>query len=328
MDPLAFDPAPFLVERLEDPALRVVMHGAAYDLRLLARDLGIRVRRLADTQIAASLVGEPAVGLQALLERHLGVRVSKKYQRADWAARPLSREMIDYAAGDTRHLHRLIAVLEGRLAEMGRASWAEEECRVLVRSACEDAGDAHREGAPDPIARFKGAQRLDDRSVTALRELIGWRDAIARELDRAPFRVAGDAALAAAVAGQPRSVRALADVQGFPARLARRHGASLIRILQRVRRLPESELKPYPRSSRRRTRADPEEVAAFERLRKVRNRAGVRLGLEPGRVMPNHVLRAVVAARPRTVAELAALDDVRAWQAEVIGGELVRALGR
>ena len=89
LDPLAMDLTPHLKPFLEDPGRRVLMHGAAYDLRLLRRDLNISVARLGDTQVAASFLGEPAVGLQALLEKHLAIRVSKRFQKADWARRPL-----------------------------------------------------------------------------------------------------------------------------------------------------------------------------------------------------------------------------------------------
>lgn len=323
LDPLAIDPAPCLKPFLEDPGHRVFMHGGAYDLRLLARDLGITVVNPADTQVAASLLGEAAVGLQALLERHLGVRVSKRFQRADWARRPLPREMIDYAAGDTRHLHRLIAILEGELDRRGRLHWAEEEYRRLAASAA----DAHDdEPAPDPVTRFKHARKMDDRSVTALREVIAWRDRIARAQDRAPFRVVSDAALAEVVGGHPASIGALAAVKGFPARLARTRGRSLLDILVRVDRLPVSELSPYPPPTRRGTRPTPEEEAAFESLKEVRNNAAGRLALERGRMMPNHVLRRVASARPQSGDELRAIPGVRWWQVETIGEELLATL--
>ncbi len=325
LDSLALDPTPHLKPLLEDPRRRVVMHGAAYDLRLLARDLGITVANLADTQVAASLLGEPGVGLQALLARYLGVRVSKKFQRADWAKRPLTPEMIDYAAGDTRHLHRLIAILEGRLRKKDRLHWAEEEYRCLAANASDARED---EPGPDPVIRFKHARKMDDRSVTALREVIAWRDRIARARDRAPFRIASNAALAEVVATRPVSVAGLAAVKGFPARLARTSGRLLLDALDRVDRLPDAALSPYPHPVRRSTRPTPEEEAAFERLKVVRNRAGARLALERGRMMPNHILRRIVAAWPTSRAELAAVPEIRQWQVEVIGGELLHALNQ
>ncbi len=322
LDPLAFDPAPLLRAPLEDPERPILMHGAAYDLRLLARDLGIRVAALADTQVAAGFLGEPEVGLQALLERKLGIRVSKKFQRADWARRPLPRAMIDYAASDTRHLHALLADMEDELRARGRLHWAREECRILAESAT-DGADAP---APDPVTRIRRARHLDNRSLTALRAAIAWRDRVAREMDRAPFRVASDAALLGVVAARPGSLPALAAVPGFPKRMPRRRARALLDALAEVARLPAARLSSWPRPERRRPRPGPEEVAAFERLKAARNRAAGRLGMERGRVMANQLLQRVAAAAPATVEELAAIADVREWQLEAVGGELLGAV--
>lgn len=323
LDPLAIDLAPHLKPFLEDPERRIVMHGAAYDLRLLTRDLGIRIANLADTQVAASLLGEPAVGLQALLGEHLGIRVSKRYQRADWAKRPLTAGMIDYAAGDTRHLHRLFAILENKLRETGRMHWAEEEYRWLSASATQSNAD---EKPIDPVTRFRDARRMDDRSVTALREVVAWRDRIARARDRAPFRVVSDQALAEVVATRPASVAALAGVKGFAPRLAHTRGLSLLDVLDRVDRLPAANLVPYPPPRRRGIRWTPEDDEALDRLKAVRNAAAVSLGLERGRVMSNQLMRGVVVAKPRSRAELRVIDDVRQWQIEVLGDDLLGAL--
>ena len=325
LDPLALDLTPHLKPFLEDPGRRVLIHGAAYDLRLLRRDLNISVARLGDTQVAASFLGEPAVGLQALLEKHLAIRVSKRFQKADWARRPLSREMIDYAAGDTRHLHHLAALLEDRLAARGRLDWAREEYSRLVEAAATDP-DAP-EIAPDPVTRVKAARKLDPRDVTALREAIAWRDGIARSLDRAPFRVASDAALLGAVMARPASVVQLARVRQFPPQLANSRGRSLLAALRRVDGLAPRELSPYPVGRSRRARRTPEAEAAFERLKAARNRAAQELGLDRGRVMANHALREVVAAQPGSLADLKALRDVRRWQVDVLGRELLKALG-
>ncbi|MDE2763978.1 MAG: HRDC domain-containing protein [Gemmatimonadota bacterium] len=323
LDPLAVPLTASLKPFLEEPARRALMHGGSYDLRLLRRDLDIAVARLFDTQVAAGFLGEPAIGLQALLEKHLGIRVAKKFQRADWARRPLSREMISYAAGDTRYLHRLTAVLEARLRDLGRLEWAQEECRRLVDTTGKS---GEEEPPPDPVTRVKGARRLGPRAVTALREAIGWRDGIARSRDRAPFRVASDAALLETVLTRPGSVEELIRVKGFPRRLAATDGRALLRALRRVRRLAAHDLQPYPVSKRGRGRPSPEEEAAFDRLNAVRNEVAAKLGLERGRVMANHLLREVVAARPSGLAQLGKVPDVRRWQVEVLGAELLEAL--
>lgn len=323
LDPLAVDLTSHLKPHLEDPARRILMHGGSYDLRLLRRDLGIAVARLADTQVAASFLGEPATGLQTLLHKHLGVELAKKYQKADWARRPLPRDMIDYAAGDTCHLHRLTAVLDDRLRELRRLHWAEDECRWLVASAAES---SEAETPRDPVTRFKGARRMDARTVTALRAAIAWRDRIARSLDRAPFRVATDAALLGAVAARPATVRQLADVKGFSPRLAAKSGRSLLDALGRVRRMARRDLQPYPARRRGRGRPTPEEEATLDRITAVRNTLAEELGLDRGRIMANHLLREVVAVRPASLAELEAMPGVRGWQVGILGRKLMEAL--
>ena len=131
VDPLAVESLAPFADILADPSIEIVFHDADYDLRLLDREYGYRATSIFDTRIAAQLLNEAGVGLAALLEKYLGVRLDKRFQRADWSARPLSPEMLEYAASDTRHLPRLRDILKGQLEERGRLGWAEEEFRQL-----------------------------------------------------------------------------------------------------------------------------------------------------------------------------------------------------
>lgn len=322
VDPLAFDPTELLADAIGDPATRVIMHGADFDVRLLDRDLGIRIRGLFDTQVAAALLGENALGLSSLLEKHLGVRLSKKHQRADWAQRPLPDELVTYAAADTRHLLELADLLEERLREKGRLEWALEESGRLE----EVAWDEEDEDA-DPVEGVKAARDLPPREVAGLREALEWRDEIAREQDRAPFRVAGDRALLRIVAERPSSPEAMADVKGVSSALAREAGADLIRRLERVRSLPDDEIEGYPR--RQRTgpgRPPPEVEERADRLRRVRNRRADELGVDRGTLMPNATLLEVARAEPSSPEALERVEGVRKWQIEALGDELLSAL--
>src|SRR6185503_4244766 len=115
-----------------DAKIEIVFHDADYDLRLLGNEYGFRGSNLFDTRIAAQLLNEPGVGLAALLEKYLGVRLDKRYQRADWSARPLTSEMLEYAAADTRHLPALRDLLRNQLQARGRLEWAEEEFALVT----------------------------------------------------------------------------------------------------------------------------------------------------------------------------------------------------
>jgi ribonuclease D len=324
IDPLAFDPSEMLRKPLEDPGVTVVMHGADFDLRLLRRDLGIRLRGLFDTQIAAQLLGEETLGLAGLLESRLGVRLSKKYQRADWAERPLVAAMLEYAADDTRHLIRLAERLREELSAAGRTAWAEEECRALEQVA---AGVVATTDAEDPVVRIRGARHLSARQLTALREALAWRDQIARARDRAPFRVIAEEPLVEAVAAWPKSVADLTSIKGFPIRLAEEEGHELVRRLAAVATLPDHALEPYPRGQRRGPgRATPEMEALAEKLKNVRNRKADEVRLPRGTLLSNAVLLEVARTMPRTPETLAAVDGMRRWKAEILGEEFLEVI--
>jgi ribonuclease D len=324
IDPLAFDPSELLRKSLEDPAVAVVMHGADFDLRLLRRDLQIGLRGLFDTQIAAQLIGEETLGLAGLLESRLGVRLSKKYQRADWAERPLQEPMLEYAADDTRYLMRLADRLREELETAGRLAWAEEECRALeaVAGAAVETTDSE-----DPVVRIRGARHLSARQVTALREALAWRDEIARARDRAPFRVIAEEPLVEAVAAWPKTVADLADIKGFPGRLAEEEGAGLVGRLARVAALPDNELRPYPRGPRRGPgRATPEMEALAEKLKSIRNRRADELRLPRGTLLSNAVLLEVARVTPRTPEALAEVEGMRRWKTEILGEDFLSAI--
>src|SRR5262245_65529793 len=72
LDPLALKDLSTLKPLFHDPSREWVMNGADYDIVCLKRDFGIHFGRIFDTVIAAQLLGYPATGLAAMLERHFG----------------------------------------------------------------------------------------------------------------------------------------------------------------------------------------------------------------------------------------------------------------
>ena len=179
IDPLALPDLAELGRLMSDSAIEIVFHDADYDLRLFERQYGFRASRIFDTRVAAELLNEPGLSLAALLERYVGVTVDKRFQRADWSARPLSDEMLAYAASDTSHLVALRDLLADKLVAAGRMEWALEEFDAMTEVRW--APDEDREPG---WLRIKGARALPPRQLAILQELYAWREEVASRTDR------------------------------------------------------------------------------------------------------------------------------------------------
>ncbi|MEO5511530.1 MAG: HRDC domain-containing protein [Longimicrobiales bacterium] len=305
---------------LAEEGREVVLHDAEYDLRLLARDHLVRIGNLFDTKIAAQLLGEPAIGLGALVEKYLDHKMDKKHQRADWAQRPLPQDMLEYAAEDTRHLPGLRDRLREELELRGRWHWAEEEFRLR-----EDA-----DWSPGPIdtesfLKIKNTRDLQPVQLAALRELHAWREGVASKRDVAPFRVVSNEVLVALARALPTTELAVSKTTGVPPSIADRYGKDMHQALARAAAMRPDQLPQRPRS-RGRAAPDPELDKLVERLKTARDKAAEELVLDRGFLMPRQQLEDVAKSGAKRPADLNAVPDMRQWQIEALGEMLVGVL--
>jgi ribonuclease D len=318
IDPLPIGTPAGLGKILEDPATEIVFHDADYDLRLLRQDYGWRVRNLFDTRVSAQLLGIRAFGLAALLEQFLGVKLDKKHQRADWSMRPLTRDMLDYAALDTMFLPRLRDLLKDRLERAGRWSWAREEFERAEATKWDD------DAAQAAFLRMKGARDLNRRELAVLRELHEWRDGVAASIDRATFRVLGNEPLFDIARLQPTSKEQLGGIKGMPRGILESRFREMLDAVRRGLEVAEADLPRFPRSPR--WDRDPEFDGRVNLLKGARDAVGIELDLDPGVLCARDRMEAVARARPKTLADFDAIPELRRWQVEVLAERFLAAL--
>lgn len=136
---------------LGDAGVLKVLHYAPFDLRFLESQWESPVRSVACTKAASRLL-DPNLpskdhSLQPLLQRHLGVTVSKGAVRtSNWGAEALSEEQLAYASGDVIHLLDLHDALSQRLDVSGLAELYSRVCAYMPV-------DAHLavSGFPNPL---------------------------------------------------------------------------------------------------------------------------------------------------------------------------------
>lgn len=318
IDPMPIGTPALLGNLLEDRDVEVVFHDADYDLRLLQQDYRWHVRNIFDTRVAAQLLGIRAFGLAALLERYFGVKLDKKHQRADWSMRPLPQGMLDYAAQDTIHLLELRDRLKHDLEHAGRWDWAREEFALLEGTKWGDDDSANA------FLRIKGARDLTRRELAVLRELVPWRDAIARQLDRATFRVVGNEQLLDVARQQPATRETLAAIKGMPRALLESRGNELLDAVKRGLAVPDAELPRFPKAAR--WDRDPEFDVRVSALKTVRDETATRLDLDPGVLCARDRLEAVARKNPKDREELETIGELRQWQRAVLGESFLKAL--
>src|SRR6478609_1134608 len=212
-----------------------VLHAASQDLPCLA-EIGIRPRRLFDTELAGRLAGLPRVGLGPLVEQMLGLHLRKGHGAADWSTRPLPHDWLVYAALDVEVLVELRDAMETELARQGKLDWAHQEFAAIAAAP----------PAPpriDPWRRTSGMHRINDRRALAvIRELWLTRDSLARRRDVAPHRILPDSAIVAAAAAKPTTIGALTALPIFSGRMQRRNADLWMSSIGRALALPADEL--------------------------------------------------------------------------------------
>lgn len=317
IDPLACRDLSPLAGPLGDSAVLVVMHGSDYDIRSLHRDYGIVVSNLFDTMIASRFLGITEFGLAALLNARFGIELDKKYQKADWSKRPLSREMSAYAVADTSDLLPLYDQLRTELNQKDRLDWCLEECRLVCQARVTE-----KEG---PLFLYcKGAGKLKGHSLAILEELLQLRDALSKELDRPPFKVLSAETLMEIAELRPQSIHELSGIKGMTPGQTGRHGTSLLAAVTRGLELAEDKLPHFPQT--RRSEVTEKTKERLKNLKIWRQHFSSELGLDPGVLAPNWLLEEVAELSSDCMSELDTIPGMRQWQKQLFGHTLIDVL--
>jgi ribonuclease D len=321
IDPLKVEDMSSLGQIMADPGIVKILHGADYDVVCLKRDFGYEFANLFDTMISAMFLGMPKIGLADLIDHYFGVYIDKKYQRHDWARRPLLDEHLEYARGDTHWLAALRELLTRRLEKEDRLAAVLEECTILQGREWQGRGDQDA-----AFLRMKGLGTLEQSTLRVLRALWEYRDGQARRLDRPSFKVLPDHFLISVAQRAPRSEAELATTAKKGSSMLRRHGSQLLEAVE-AGLVDERPIPKPPRPKRERSSSGGPGVDRYLGPLKVwRNDKVRKEGVAPIAVVSNNLLKEIARHAPRDMDALAEVPGIRSWQIAHLGEELLTVL--
>ena len=308
IDPLAIDDLARLSALLASGTSLKVAHAARQDVETLLTGRVEPPAPLFDTQIAAALLGmQPQIGYGDLVHRMLGAKLAKAHARTDWSVRPLSREQLEYAADDVRHLLPLHEALKRELEKRDRLHWFDAE---MARA---QATFATRLSPEDAWQRLKGLDSLDARRRATAIALARWRETRAMQRDRPRGWILSDEALHEIVRALPHSIAQLQRLRSLPPGVIENSAADVLAAVASSAHLASGE------PVRRAGRPDPATQARLKALA-----AAVRRIAEQLQLMPE------VLATRRDLQQLLNGDTdvppLQGWRREVVGEALLSLL--
>lgn len=260
IDPMAegMDLAPFF-ELMGDESVLKVFHAARQDVEIIHNLGGLLPVPLFDTQVAAMVCGYgDSVAYNALVQRITGASIDKTSRFTDWSRRPLTDQQLAYALADVTHLRDVYLSLKTDLERKNRASWVDEEMKILTTVETYD--------LPVEKAWTRLKMRVrKSRDLAVMKAVAQWREEEARSRDVPRGRVIKDDAIYEIAQQHPRDEKALGRLRALPNGFERsRHVAGLLDAVEVAMAIPHDELQPVPRPTR-----SPEGTSAATELLKV-----------------------------------------------------------
>lgn len=251
-----------------------ILHAASQDIPCL-RELGIVPSTIFDTELGSRLAGLPRVGLGAVTEHFLKIKLAKEHSAVDWSIRPLHADWLNYAALDVDVLLELRAGVADLLIKQGKWEWALQEFEKVAAMQPKDA-------KPDRWRGMTGMHEIKDaRSLAIARELWTARELLAEKLDVSPGRLVPDSSIVGLAANPVKTRPELAASRSFTGRASRTYldtwWAALSEGLN-TKNLPPLRLAPtgipnhrtwanrFPEAEKRLKASKPAMAAASEEL--------------------------------------------------------------
>lgn len=305
---------------LENDAVEKVIHSAEGDVRVFKRELGCGVNNVFDTMVAAQFLGIKECGLSSLLNRYFGVKLNKKFQKANWGARPLSMEMIQYAAADICHLIRLREILRAQLEGRGLLQEAMEEFHRISLITPKP-----RKFKENAFLNMQASKTMNGRSLACLKELYRARETVAMKLDRPSFKIIAEDLMITLASDPFNALNSFDRIKGVTRYVSGRHGWWIKRAMREGLNAPEIErAASLKRPPGREHYAQVKKRLELLKIWRKSKAAGKNVGAEV--IMPGQVLQKIAAANPSTMEELKLIPGLGEHKLKLYSQEILNVL--
>lgn len=315
VDPIVVKDLSPLASLCTNPDILKILHACSEDLEIFQQLLNVVPAPIFDTQVAAAILGGSfSLSYQDLIKAALGVNIPKAETRSNWLQRPLTQSQCHYAALDVSLLPQVYELQQRELSQMNRLSWVTEDCnRLLSQQHIQISSD-------DYYLKIRSAWKLDRQQLMTLRTVCGWREEMAKKLNKPRNWIVIEPALLAIAKERISDKTALSSKAGMSPRQIRSYGDELLDLAKKARLVPEDDCpellqRPSPRDS----------ASQLRSLRKLVSDKARQLQIVPEVLAKKRQLQELLRSGSDAGGYVLA-GALQGWRKDVIGQDLLMKL--
>ena len=245
IDPLSEIEMEPVWEILSNERILKVFHAGRQDLEIFFNITGKIPTPIYDTQIAAMFCGlGDQVSYDGLVNKFLGLTISKESQFSNWLQRPLTNKQLQYALSDVNYLIKIFPLIKKIIKETNREEWVEKEFQYIKNEKIYNIN-------PKEVwqkIKIKNAKR---EVLNILKYLAEWREIECKKRNLPRNRLIRDEILVNISQLKPSDIFSIKKIRGIPKILCDKDLNEILKIIEISRKIEPLKWPKIPKYSKK-----------------------------------------------------------------------------
>ncbi len=245
IDPLSEIKMEPVWEILSNEKILKVFHAGRQDLEIFFNITGKIPTPIYDTQIAAMFCGlGDQVSYDGLVNKFLGLTISKESQFSNWLQRPLTNTQLQYALSDVNYLIKIFPLIKKMIKETNREKWVEKEFKYITNEKIYNinTNEVWRK------IKIKNAKR---EVLNMLKYLAEWREIECKKRNLPRNRLIRDEILVNISKLKPSDIFSIKKIRGIPKILCDKDLNEILKIIEIASKIEPVKWPRIPKHSKK-----------------------------------------------------------------------------
>ena len=226
IDPLSEINMEPIWELLSNKEIIKVFHAGKQDLEIFFNLTGKIPEPIYDTQIAAMFCGlGDQVSYDVLVNKFLGLTLSKDSQYSNWLQRPLTKNQLQYALLDVEYLIKVFPLIKKMIKDYKREGWVEKEIKFLTSK------ELYNINPNEVWQRIKIKNPKRD-VLNVLKFLAKWREIESKNRNIPRNKLIRNEILVNLSQSKPKDIFSIKNIRGIPKTLSNNDLNNILKVIK------------------------------------------------------------------------------------------------